>query len=432
MANKIQAPKGFEDILPADSWKWQAIERIARQTAALYHFDEIRTPVLESTALFHRGVGEGSDIVRKETFTFEDRGGDSMTLRPEGTAGVVRAMVEHNLLAQEGARAKVFYIEPNFRYERPQKGRLRAHHQFGAEAFGVADPAQDAECILLQMDFYRRCGLKDVELQINSLGDAESKQRYRDLLVAFLAPKKEQLSEDSQRRLDENPLRILDSKDPRDKQAIEGAPPAADALSEKSRKHFEEVQRLLQLTTDNGQRTTFNVNPSLVRGFDYYTETLWEVTAGGLGAQNAIGGGGRYDNLVENLGGRPTPGVGFGSGLERLLIALEAQGVALPDPKPPLVWLIYHTQAARAAQWQLLQTLRSRNIAADMDHSGRSAKAQFKILSREQARYSVTVGDAELANNTFVLKDLQSGEQNTLSQDQVIAQLNNRRSSGNI
>src|SRR4051812_22077116 len=216
---KIQAPKGFEDILPGDAWRWQAVERIARDTAALYHFDEIRTPVLESTSLFHRGVGEGSDIVRKETFTFDDRGGDSMTLRPEGTAGVVRAAIEHNLVAQEGSRAKVFYIGANFRYERPQKGRLRQHHQFGAEAFGVADPAQDVECILLQMDFYRRAGLRDVQLQINSLGDAESKQRYRELLVSFLTPKKAAMSEDSQRRLGENPLRILDSKDPRDCEA---------------------------------------------------------------------------------------------------------------------------------------------------------------------------------------------------------------------
>jgi histidyl-tRNA synthetase len=421
MANKIQAPKGFEDILPADSWKWQAVERIARQTAALYHFDEIRTPVLESTALFHRGVGEGSDIVRKETFTFEDRGGDSMTLRPEGTAGVVRAMIEHNLLAQEGSRAKVFYIGSNFRYERPQKGRLRCHHQFGAEAFGIADPAQDVECILLQMDFYKRTGLKDVELQINSLGDAESKQRYRDLLVAFLTPKKDKLSEDSQRRLSENPLRILDSKDPRDKESVIGAPPATEALSEKSRKHFEEVVRLLSLPT--AHRPPPTINPSLVRGFDYYTETLWEVTASGLGAQNAIGGGGRYDNLVENLGGRPTPGVGFGSGLERLLIALEAQKIELADERRGLVWLIYHNEAARAVQWSLLQRLRENNIAADMDHSGRSVKAQLKILSREKARFTVTVSEAELANGTVILKDLENGEQKTVAVDDVAVQV---------
>src|SRR3954466_12616997 len=242
---KIQAPKGFEDIFPADAWRWQSVERIARDTAALYHFDEIRTPVLESTALFHRGVGESSDIVRKETFTFDDRGGDSMTLRPEGTAGVVRAAIEHNLLAQEGARSKVFYLGANFRYERPQKGRLRQHHQFGVEAFGAAEPEQDVECILLQMDFYRRCGVKDLELQVNSLGDAESKQRYREALVRFLEPKTPSLSEDSQRRLGENPLRILDSKDPRDVAAREGAPPASESLSEKSRAHFEKVQRLL-------------------------------------------------------------------------------------------------------------------------------------------------------------------------------------------
>jgi histidyl-tRNA synthetase len=418
MSQKIQAPKGFEDILPADSWKWQTVERIARETAALYHFAEIRTPAVESTALFHRGVGEGSDIVRKETFTFEDRGGDSMTLRPEGTAGVVRAMIEHNLLAQEGSRAKVFYIGPNFRYEKPQKGRLRQHHQFGVEAFGVADGDQDAECILLQIDFYRRCGLKDVALQINSLGDAESKQRYRDALVAHLTPMKSLLSEDSQRRLEENPLRILDSKDTRDIQCCINAPPAGASLSDKSRKHFERVKELLAASG-----TVFEVNPNLVRGFDYYTETLWEVTASGLGAQNAIGGGGRYDNLVENLGGRATTGVGFGSGLERLLIALEAQGVALPDDRRPLVWLTYHGEAARAAQWRLLAELRAAGIAADMDHSGRGMKGQFKLADREKARWAVTVGDSELAAGTVLMKDLISGEQTTVGRGELIGRL---------
>ncbi len=425
MPTNIQAPKGFEDILPAQSWKWQTIEQIARETAAAYHYDEIRTPVLESTPLFHRGVGEGSDIVRKETFTFDDRGGDSMTLRPEGTAGVVRAAIENNLISQEGARSKLYSIGANFRYERPQKGRLRQHHQFGAESFGIADPAQDVECILLQMDFYRRCGLKNVELQINSMGDAESKARYRELLVSFLTPRLDKLSEDSQRRLAENPLRILDSKDPRDKAAIEGAPPAGDALSDKSRAHFEQVQRLLSLSALGNPQTpiTFNINPRLVRGFDYYTETLWEVTASGLGAQNAIGGGGRYDNLVEMLGGRPTPGVGFGSGLERLLIALEAQGVALPDPRKALVWLIYHGEAARAAQWKLLAELRAAGIAADMDHSGRTVKSQFKLADKEKAAWCVTVGDSELAAGTVVLKKLATAEQAPVGRDQIVERL---------
>src|SRR5688500_13227290 len=222
----IQAPRGTEDILPATSWKWHAVERVARELAHVYHFQEIRTPIFEHTELFHRGVGETSDIVHKETYTFDDRGGRSLTLRPEGTAGAVRAAIERGLIAQEGARAKIYYIGPNFRYERPASGRLRQHHQFGVEALGVAEPEQDVECILLQMDFYRRCGIRDLELNVNSLGDRDSKLRYRDQLVQFLTPKAPQLSEDSQRRLVENPLRILDSKDPRDVESCKGAPPA--------------------------------------------------------------------------------------------------------------------------------------------------------------------------------------------------------------
>jgi len=423
MTQRINAPKGFEDILPADSWKWQAVERIARDTAELYHFAEIRTPVLEATELFHRGVGETTDIVHKETFTFTDRGNNSMTLRPEGTAGVVRAAIEHNLIAQEGSRVKVFYIGANFRYERPQKGRLRQHHQFGAEAFGLPDPEQDVECILLQMDFYRRCGVKDLALQVNSLGDAESKQRYREALVAFLTPKKSQLSEDSQRRLTENPLRILDSKDPRDQQAVQGAPPATESLSAKSRAHFDRVQQLLQLATSNQQLATYSVNPNLVRGFDYYTDTLWEVTASGLGAQNALGGGGRYDNLVETLGGKPTPGVGFGSGLERLLIALDAQGVALPRTTKPLTYLISIGDAAKESNLQLLYQLRAANLPADMDPSGRSPKAQFRLADRYQANYCLITGDTELQSNTILLKDLTTGDQTTCPRSEIIPRL---------
>jgi histidyl-tRNA synthetase len=411
----VSAPRGTADILPTESWKWQAVERIARQTAALYHFAEIRTPIFEHTELFHRGVGETSDIVSKETYTFDDRGGRSLTLRPEGTAGVVRAAIENSLLADQGARLKVFYLGPNFRYERPQKGRYTQHHQFGAEAFGVAEPEQDAECILLQMDFYRRCGVKDLELQLNSLGDRESKARYRDALVAFLSPKQAQLGEDSQRRLLTNPLRILDSKDPRDRAASEGAPPAHESLSGKSRAHFEKVQSLV-----SAAGVPFKVNPNLVRGFDYYTETLWEVTAGGLGSQNAIGGGGRYDNLVEQLGGRPTPGVGFGSGIERLLIALESQGVALLKPRENLVWLVAHGGAALEHNWTLMRELRAAGVAADMDVSGRSVKSQFKLADREGAAWCVVVGDTELAGKAVVLKNLSNGEQTSVPRDEVI------------
>ncbi|MFT3786053.1 MAG: ATP phosphoribosyltransferase regulatory subunit [Tepidisphaeraceae bacterium] len=221
---KLQAPKGTLDVLPADAAKWQAVERVARETAAAFNYGEIRTPVFEVSELFHRGVGETSDMVRKETYDFEDRGGRKLTLRPEGTAGAVRAVIEHGLVDQQGARVKVFYIGANFRYERPQKGRYHIHHQFGVEAFGIADAEQDAECIQLQMAFYRRCGVKDLALRVNSLGDKESKQKYRDLLVAFLSPKRATLTEDSQRRLEENPLRILDSKSPQDIEACQGAP----------------------------------------------------------------------------------------------------------------------------------------------------------------------------------------------------------------
>jgi histidyl-tRNA synthetase len=351
-------------------------------------------------------------------YTFEDRGGRSITLRPEGTAGVVRAAIENNLVAQEGSRVKVFYLGPNFRYERPQTGRLRIHHQFGAEAFGAPEPEQDVECILLQMDFYRRCGVKDLELQVNSLGDRESKARYRDALVRFLTPKQSELGEDSQRRLTTNPLRILDSKDPRDRAASEGAPPAHESLSDKSRAHFERVQALL-----SAAGVPFSVNPSLVRGFDYYTETLWEVTAGGLGSQNAIGGGGRYDNLVEQLGGRATPGVGFGSGIERLLIALEAQGVALAAPRKNLAWLVAHGDAAREHNWKLLAELRAAGVPADMDVSGRSVKSQFKLADREGAAWCVVVGDTELQSGNVVLKDLSKREETQVPRGELVARL---------
>lgn len=418
MASSIQAPKGTRDILPAEVGNWQAVERIAREVAALYHFDEIRTPIFEHSELFHRGVGETTDIVSKETYTFADRSDQSLTLRPEGTAGVVRAVIEAGLLNDQGARVKVFYLGPNFRYERPQKGRYRQHHQFGVEAFGVADADQDAECILLQMDFYWRCGVKDLALRVNSLGDAESKQRYRDALVQYLSPKRDNLSEDSQRRLNDNPLRILDSKDPRDVEAVNGAPPAAESLSEASARHFARVQQLLAAAS-----VPFVVDGALVRGFDYYTGVVWEVTAGGLGAQNAIGGGGRYDNLVETLGGKPTPGVGFGSGIERLLIALEAQGVALPQDRKPLAWLVSHGDAARDFNWKLMHKLRAAGIPSDMDASGRSVKAQFKLADRASAAWCIVVGESELATNTVMLKNLQTGEQCAIGRDQVIDKL---------
>jgi histidyl-tRNA synthetase len=424
---KINAPRGTADVLPADSWKWQAVERIARQTAELYHFSEIRTPIFEHTELFHRGVGETSDVVTKETYTFQDRGDRSITLRPEGTAGVVRAMIEHNLLAQEGARQKVYYIGPNFRYEKPQAGRLRQHHQFGVEAFGVADAAQDVECILLQLDFYRRCGLKNLTLKFNSLGDKKSKADYRESLVQFLRPKAAQLSDDSQRRLETNPLRILDSKDPRDVEARKGAPSPMNYLSQKSGDHYNKVtdllNELLHPEPDATDWVMISPDVQLVRGFDYYTETLWEVTAPGLGAQDAIGGGGRYDNLVEELDGRPTPAVGFGSGLERLLLAVESQNAILEETRQALIWLVAQDSAAMRHNWNLIAELRRQGFACDMDVSGKSMKAQFKLADREAAGICLIVGEDELKSDQVVVKDMKTGQQTPIAKSQLINRL---------
>ncbi len=415
---KIQAPKGTLDLLPAEASKWHFVEGLAHEISAIYHYGEIRTPIFESTDLFHRGVGETSDMVRKETYDFEDRGGRKLTLRPEGTAGAARAVIEHGLLDQQGSRVKVYYIGPNVRYERPQKGRYHIHHQFGIEAYGVSEAEQDAECIQLQMDFYRRCGLKDLALRVNSLGDRETKQKYREMLVAFLSPKRASLSEDSQRRLDENPLRILDSKLPEDVAACEGAPSAISALSEASRAHFERVCALL-----TSAQVPFTVDSTLVRGFDYYTGTLWEVTAGGLGSQAAVGGGGRYDNLVEHLGGRPTPAVGFGCGLERLLLALEAQGAALPNSDRKLVWLAQHGDVAKEHNLKLLAELRAAGIATDMDLAGRGMKGQLKAASNANAAFTIVVGDDELATNVVQLKNFATGEQTSVPRDQVVGKL---------
>ncbi|MGC4030298.1 MAG: histidine--tRNA ligase [Tepidisphaeraceae bacterium] len=421
----VRALTGFKDTLPAESAKWQHVEGIARDVAAAFGYREIRTPVLESTDVYHRGVGETSDVVQKETYTFTDRDGSSVTLRPEGTAGVVRAVIEAGYLNDQGARVKCFYISSNFRHERPQKGRLRQHHQFGVEAFGVGSPEQDVECILLQLAFYERCGVRDLSLAVNSLGDKESKQRYRDALVAFLSPKQAELSEDSQRRLSTNPLRILDSKDPRDVKARAGVPSPADSLSDKSKAHFD---RVVELLTKAG--VAFKVDPTLVRGFDYYSDTLWEVTAGGLGSQAAIGGGGRYDNLVEQLGGKPTPGVGFGSGLERLLLALEGQGVELPVAKRPLVWLAHHGDTAREYNLGLANRLRAAGIATDLDLTGRAMKAQLKLADREAARWCVVVGDDELAKGVVQLKDLAAHSQQTVEQEKLVAVLSDLANRG--
>ncbi|MEM1012474.1 MAG: histidine--tRNA ligase [Planctomycetota bacterium] len=419
MPDRIQGPKGTNDLLPDASWRWQAVERVAREVARLYRYCEVRTPVFEDTALFHRGVGEATDIVTKETYTFESRGGDSLTLRPEGTAPVVRALLQAGLLDNQNATAKVFYLAtPMLRYERPQAGRLRQHHQFGCEAFGIASPEQDVELISLQSDFYQRVGLRGVTLKLNTLGDGESKQRYAEALRDFFGPKREAISDESKRRLETNPLRILDSKDPRDVAAREGVPANADFLSDKSREHFDRVRRLLD---DAG--ISYTLDDGLVRGLDYYTDTLWEFDGEGLGAQSAVGGGGRYDNLVQTLGGKTVPGVGFGMGMERLLLALEAQGVELPSDDRPPVYVVVQGDAARDAALALVRELRAADVAAECDLSGRGAKAQFKLADRSGAETVLVLGDRELENGVVGVKTMSTGEQRDVLRDSIVAQL---------
>ena len=418
MSSKLQAPKGTKDLLPGESGKWQHVERIAREVARLYNFAEVRTPVFEDTALFHRGVGETTDVVSKETYTFDSRGGDSLTLRPEGTAPVVRALLEAGLLDQQGATAKVYYVgTPVLRYERPQKGRLRQHHQFGVEAFGIPEPEQDVECILLQADFYKRVGLTGVKLDVNTLGDKESKQKYAAALRDYFGQSKDQLSPESQQRLETNPLRILDSKDPRDVPFKANAPANRDYLSDRSREHFDRVQQLL-----SDRDVAYHLEPNLVRGLDYYTDTLWEFTAEGLGAQAAVGGGGRYDNLVETLGGRAVPGVGFGMGMERLMLALEAQGVSTGDDRKALRWVIYTSETKNEAL-TLLAALRFAGLAADADLSGRSFKAQMKLADRAAATHALILGPDELAAENVTVKDLQTGQQEQVARATLVEHL---------
>jgi histidyl-tRNA synthetase len=419
MPARLQAPKGTQDLLPEQTRRWQTVEALARELAAVYRFQEIRTPVFEDTALFHRGVGEATDIVSKETYTFETRGGSSITLRPEGTAPVVRALLQAGLLDQAGSVAKVYYLStPMLRYERPQAGRFRQHHQFGIEAFGVATPEQDVECILLQQDFYRRVGLTGVRLDLNTLGDGESKRQYAAALREFFAGKEADLSDESRRRLEINPLRILDSKDPRDVAASQGVPPNADFLSDASRRHFDRVRALL---TDAD--TPFELNANLVRGLDYYTDTLWEFVADGLGAQAAVGGGGRYDGLVETLGGKATPGVGFGMGMERLMLALDAQGVELPMPVRTSVWVVAASESLGDAVLKLVRELRAGGIVADADLTGRSVKAQFKLADRAKATHTVVMGEDEVAAGTVQLKTMSTGEQRSIPRGTVLEAL---------
>ena len=418
---KFQIPKGTFDILPygaEEPWQrsslWRYTEETIRQTAMEYGYREIRTPIYEQTELFNRGAGESSDIVMKEMFTFEDKGGRSMSLRPEGTSSVMRAFVENNL-AQFGSVHKFFYIAPMFRYDRPQAGRYRQHHQFGVEALGIAGAAQDAEVIDLLCETYRRLGLQDLTVEMNSVGDAPSRIAFRDALQNYLRPHFQELSADSQARFEKNPLRILDSKDSKDREILQNAPSILQSLSEASKEHFDELRHLLDQCHIN-----YRINDRIVRGLDYYNKTVFEITAKIAGAQNALGGGGRYDGLIGSFGGPDLPGVGFGTGLERILQTMISQNIPMPQEMHPLVYFIPLGNEAKEICFQLATECRHQKIPADIDLQSKKIQNGLQNATRLLARICAIIGSEELKKGVAQIKHLESRHQEEILLDRLV------------
>ncbi|MBE3569887.1 MAG: histidine--tRNA ligase [Bacillales bacterium] len=416
----IQIPRGTQDILPGTVEKWQWIENTAKEVCRTFNYSEIRTPIFEHTELFQRGVGDTTDIVQKEMYTFEDRGGRSMTLRPEGTASVVRSYVENKMYGDPNQPVKLFYTGPMFRYERPQAGRFRQFVQFGVEAIGSEDPAIDAEVISVVMTIFQKLGLKNIQLVINSLGDKESRLAHREALIQHFKPRIGEFCSDCQNRLDKNPLRILDCKKDRDHELMKTAPSILDYLTEPSRKFFDKVQFYLK---ELG--IEYNVDPTLVRGLDYYHHTAFEImsNAEGFGAITTLCGGGRYSGLVQDLGGPEMPGIGFAFSIERLLQALEAEKVKLPVQRGLDCFLVSLGEEAKDYSVKLLQDLRQAGIRADKDYQDRKMKAQLKQADRLGARFAAILGEDELKKQVVILKQMETGEQKEVPIDRLASEL---------
>lgn len=410
----IQVPRGTADVLPGEIELWQYIEDKARDICRRYNYLEIRTPIFEHTELFHRGVGETTDIVEKEMYTFEDRGGRSITLRPEGTASTVRSYVENKMFGLPQQPTKLYYIGPMFRYERPQAGRMRQFTQFGIEAIGSNSPTIDAETIALAMRFYEELGLTNLHVELNSLGDAKSRQAHRDALVNHFKPHIHEFCPDCQSRLERNPLRILDCKKDADKELMKTAPVILDYLNEESSTFFAKVKKHLD---DLG--IAYEVNPNLVRGLDYYTHTAFEIMERGIGAVSTICGGGRYNGLVKEMGGSDMPGIGFAMSIERVLLALRTQGIMLPIAHELDCFIVGMGEDAQERAFLLLDQLRQQGLAADLDFLGRKMKAQLKAADRLQAKTVAIIGEDELARGIAMLKDMATGEQQEVAFEQV-------------
>ena len=407
------APRGTKDILPDTVGDWNYVEGEIRELCRRFGYSEIRTPIFEHTELFQRGIGEGTDVVDKEMYTFTDRGERSITLRPENTASAVRAYLQNKLYAQSNL-VKLFYIGSMFRYDRPQAGRMREFHQFGVEALGEANPAVDAEVILLAMNLLEDLGLKDLELSINSVGCPKCRSKYRTMLQDFFRDKLEDLCEDCRSRFERSPLRILDCKKDSDKPYMADAPKITDCLCEECAEHFAKLKKLL---TSAG--ISFTHDPRLVRGLDYYTKTAFEIKYPPLGAQSAVAGGGRYDGLIEEMGGNPTPAVGFATGLERLLLALESQNLLPEKNRSVDAYVVALGETAQAEGFKLLNSLRQQGLSAAMDFAGRSMKAQMKQANKMGAKYSVILGEDEISEGVVMLRSMEDSSQAKVPMNQV-------------
>ena len=412
---KLQKPKGTQDILPADSAKWQYVENVARETFKKYNYGEIRTPMFEHYEVISRSVGDTTDIVTKEMYDFHDKGDRHITLRPEGTAPVVRSYVENKLFAPEVQKpVKVYYIGSMFRYERPQAGRLREFHQLGVECFGSKNPATDVETIAMAYQLFNTLGIKEVTLHLNSLGNTESRLAYRQALIDYLIPMPDTLSKDSQRRLDENPLRVLDSKEKEDKVAVENAPSILDYLDNESQAHFDEVRAML-----DSLNIPYVIDTNMVRGLDYYNHTIFEFITTIDKSELTICAGGRYDSLVEYFGGPETAGFGFGLGLERLLLVLDKQGIELPVEESLDVYIAVLGSGANGKALELVQAIRYQGFKAERDYLGRKIKAQFKSADTFKAKTVITLGESEVESGQVNVKNNSTREEVTVSFEEL-------------
>lgn len=411
MALITKKPRGTEDVLPRDSYRWQFLENLFREEARAFGYKELRTPVFEHTNLFERGVGDTTDVVQKEMYTFLTKGGDSITLRPEGTAGAARAFLEHGL-HNDPLPIKAYYLTSCYRYEKPQAGRLREFHQFGMECYGTSNPAADAELITAAANIFDRMGLKNIRLEINSIGCPKCRAEYHKALTAYFSQYKDELCEDCQERLGRNPMRLLDCKVAHDHEIAKNAPTVLDYLCDECREHFDSVKAYLDA---NG--VAYTVNPTIVRGLDYYAKTVFEFICDDIGAQSTICGGGRYDGLIEELGGNPMPALGFAAGIERLLLTLDAQGIEIPAPSPCDIYIANMGDTAHKKAGELCNLLRKAGLYAEYDVVGRGLKAQMKYANKIGAQFSLVLGDDEIAGGTARLKNMANGEQSEISLD---------------